>query len=333
MNPWTAWVDGWRRVQRAPALVVGGWLATLAVALPMTVLLHEQIASHLGNSLAARDAAAGVNADWWNEFLAQAGDLGRTFVPSIIGGAAVLRNLSVLADRQAVPLVVIVVIAAHLALTLFLTGGILDRLARDRTVGAYGFFAACGQYIFRLLRLAVISGTAYAALFVWLHPWLFDRLYDRLTHDLAVERTAFQYRFALYAVFGALVLLVNLIADYAKIRMVVEDRWSAIGAVGAAIRFIRRQPASALALYGLNMTGFSAILALYIWLAPGAGGVPAVVGLVVAQAYLVLRLAARLAFAASQIALFQSRLAHAGYTAAPMPAWPDSPAAEAVRPD
>ncbi len=37
-----------------------------------------------------------------------------------------------------------------------------------------------------------------------------------------------------------------------------------------------------------------------------------------------------LALAASAIALFQHALAHADYTAAPLPIWPDSPAAEAI---
>jgi len=37
-----------------------------------------------------------------------------------------------------------------------------------------------------------------------------------------------------------------------------------------------------------------------------------------------------LALAASAISFFQSHLAHAGYTAAPLPLWPDSPAAEAI---
>ena len=38
----------------------------------------------------------------------------------------------------------------------------------------------------------------------------------------------------------------------------------------------------------------------------------------------------RLAFASSEIVLFQHALAHADYTAAPLPIWPDSPAAEAI---
>jgi len=40
----------------------------------------------------------------------------------------------------------------------------------------------------------------------------------------------------------------------------------------------------------------------------------------------------RLQFTASQTALFQSQLAHAGYVARPVPKWPDSPAAEAIGP-
>jgi hypothetical protein len=72
---------------------------------------------------------------------------------------------------------------------------------------------------------------------------------------------------------------------------------------------------------------------LYSLAAPGAsGGMVAVIALFIGQLYIVLRVIVRLTFAASQIALFQGRLAHAGYTAAPVATWPDSPAAEAIRP-
>ena len=45
----------------------------------------------------------------------------------------------------------------------------------------------------------------------------------------------------------------------------------------------------------------------------------------------VARLLLKLQFLASQTALFQTNLAHAAYTAAPEPVWPDSPAAESIR--
>ena len=38
----------------------------------------------------------------------------------------------------------------------------------------------------------------------------------------------------------------------------------------------------------------------------------------------------KLSFYASETSLFQRSLAHAGYTAAPEPRWPESPAAEAI---
>jgi hypothetical protein len=48
------------------------------------------------------------------------------------------------------------------------------------------------------------------------------------------------------------------------------------------------------------------------------------------QLYLLARLLLKLQFVASQTALFQRSLAHAAYTAAPAPVWPESPAAEAI---
>ena len=74
------------------------------------------------------------------------------------------------------------------------------------------------------------------------------------------------------------------------------------------------------------------MLAVYAAVVPGAdgGGARVWLTLVVGQAYIVARLAVKLVFDAAQTAYFQSQLAHAGYVAAPRPAWPDSPAAEAI---
>ena len=46
--------------------------------------------------------------------------------------------------------------------------------------------------------------------------------------------------------------------------------------------------------------------------------------------WLLANLWARMAWLGSEIAFFQSELAHARYTAAPLPMWPDSPAVEAI---
>ena len=325
-----ALIDGLMRVKHAPALVIGLWISTILLALPLTVILHGMIAAHLGNSLAAQAAVEGVNFDWWNEFLAQTGGVGQTFVPAILGFAAVLKNLSGVADAQAVPAVIAVVVVMQLVVSTLLIGGLLDRLARDHAVGAGAFFSACGVYFFRFLRLAVFSGGVYAWLFLWLHPWLFDRLYPALTENVTVERTAFFYHAGFYVVFALLLLFANVVFDYAKIRAVVEDRRSMIGALSAGFRFVRRNFGAVAALYGLNTAVFLLIIAAYYVVAPGGSGSSAL-AFAIGQVYIVFRVVSRLLFTGSQTALFQGRLAHAGYVARPLPKWPDSPAAEAIR--
>jgi hypothetical protein len=334
MTVWKAFTEGLRRVIHAPALVAGLWLMTFLLAWPLALTLRGMLAEHLGASLAADTAASGMNFDWWNEFLAQAAGLGQTFVPAILGFAAVLKNLSGVADAQGLPTVIGSAITANIVISVFLMGGVLDRLARDRRTGAYGFFAACGTCFFRFLRLGLVAGAVYWLLFTYVHRQFFDELYPLLTHDLTVERTALIYRAVLYLVFGLIVVTFNVWFDYAKIRMVVEDRRSAIGALTASARFLGRQQGAVFALYFLNMLIFLLVIGLYAVLAPGAaGGAAAWIGFIVGQLYIVARVFVRLQFAASQIALFQGRLAHAGYVAAPVPTWPDSPAAEAIRPE
>ena len=76
----------------------------------------------------------------------------------------------------------------------------------------------------------------------------------------------------------------------------------------------------------------SGLVASYALIAPGAGGagLSMWLALAVGQLYVVARLWVKLVFWASEIALFQSRLAHAGYVARPEARWPESPAADAI---
>jgi hypothetical protein len=169
-------------------------------------------------------------------------------------------------------------------------------------------------------------------MFLYVHPWLFDEQLARLTRPLNVERTAFLLRLGGYAIFGALLVAANLLFDYAKVRIVVEDRHSALGALAAAARFIRRHAREVLGLYLLNGLTFIALLAAWAAVAPGAGGsgFSMWASLILTQLYIVARLLLKLQFLASQTALFQVNLAHASYVAAPIPVWPESPAAEAI---
>jgi hypothetical protein len=327
-----AWRSGFTRVLRAPAIVAGMFALTLAAALPAAIVLRGTIEAHLGRSVMADAASEAVNYDWWQEFTSQASGLATTFSPAIVGFAATLDNVSsVLEAQEEIPPIAALLVVYMLA-WVFLSGGIVDRYARQRSTRAFAFFGACGVFFWRFLRLAIVAGVVYWFLFWYVHPWLLEDAYRRLTRDLAVERNAFFWRIALYAAFGTSVIAANLIFDYARIRLVVEDRRSALGAIRAALAFIGRHPRTTAGLYALNALTFVVLIAVWAVAAPGAGRPGAVMwaGFLVAQLYLLARIVLKLQFLASQTALFQASLAHATYAAAPESEWPDSPAVEAV---
>jgi hypothetical protein len=334
----SAFGSGIRRVNGAPAVLAGVCVLTFLAALPLGLALREMIADSLDASAVAQaaswdPASVGSHAGfgsyaWWQHFGEQAVGVGRALSPSTVGFAAVLDNASSILDNRAHVLPVAVAGAGYALAWIFLSGGILDRYARNRRTRPYGFFAACGGYFFRLLRLATVAGLVYFVLFAWLHPLLFGRAWQSLTLDYTSESKAFALRAGLYVVFAAVLCLCNLLSDYAKVRIVVEDRRSVLAAIAAAVAFVRRRP-GVVGLYLLDGCCYLLVIAVYALVAPGVR-MPAWWTLLVGQAYVLARLWVKLLFYASETAFFQGALAHAGYTAAPPPSWPDSPAADAI---
>jgi hypothetical protein len=323
--------DGYTRVEQAPAVLLGAWLVLLLTALPFALSLGGTITQDLGSSTAAGQAAAGVNMEWWQEFNYRHPEHA-SFRPSIIAGAAPLANASAWLDnhRSGAPLGAA---SLYLLAWAFLLGGTIDRYARRRRLGAAAFFASCGVYFWRFLRLGVLAAVVYVFLFGSLHHWLFGLFYPWVTRNLDVERTAFAWRVALYVVFLLPLGAAMLLFDYAKVRLVVEDRRSATGAVVAAARFLRRHPAGAIGLFLANVCLFVLVTLVYVAFAPGAQHGPRLgvaLTLVAGQAYLLARLVVKMGFYATAVAYFEDRLAHRAFTAPPEPVWPESPAAEAI---
>jgi hypothetical protein len=190
----------------------------------------------------------------------------------------------------------------------FLTGGILDRYARARPTRSRGFFGACGAHFGAMLRLAgavlLIVG---------------------LVH-LAMGRE-FPNDYVHMAAFG-LALLVVLVLTLAQVRIAVEDRRSALGALLAGGRFVVRNP-GVIGLYALFVAAAMGAMLGFERIEHAAAVSESIVGLA-AEVTSAIECFLALAWLATAVSLFQSRLAHAGYTAGPPLTWPESPAAEAI---
>jgi hypothetical protein len=323
---------GWRRVLSAPGLVGGVWLITTVAALPSALAVRSAIAEHLGSSLVARGVASGMDQGWWQEFLMQSRGEATTLSTAVIGAAAPVANWSRFVDGLAVPAPLMAAVAASLLLWIFLTGGLVDRLARARRVGTRHFFGTCGVFFFRFLRLTLLAGVVYWFIASPFHYVLFDGVYVWLTRDTSAERVAFAWRVICYVFWLAPLVLVNIVVDYAKVRAVVEDRRSMLSAILAASRFLRKHALSAALLFVSNALILAIGFAVYLLTAPGARGGDwrLLAVLAIGQGWILMRIVTRLAFLSTATALVQQSFAHADYAATPPPIWPESPAAEAI---
>ena len=189
----------------------------------------------------------------------------------------------------------------------FLSGGILDRYARQRPTRGRGFFAACGAHLGAMFRLGLTVLLVVASFHLLMGPGF---------PNGAVHQAAF-----------IAALAMTLLLTLAQVRVAVEDRRSAIGALLGAARFAARNPGSVL-LFALFVFAFLGVMLMSERTLPadlsGFAGWSVAKGFVAVECFLVL------AWYAVATALFQLRLAHVGYTAAPPLVWPDSPAAEAL---
>jgi len=304
---WTAWWDGVRRVNRAPALLASLWLVAALCAWP--IAMSSRIDGPMGFEL------AGVPVDFGSRLLSEI--RAQTIDRSVELGAGVAQiagEPGPFVDYESRWMASLTASYPFLALLMLLSGGLIDRLARDRPTGAYGIGAVSGGFFFRFLRLGLLLAAVYAIAF----------------------RTLGQWPWALVAVLAAC----NLVFDYTQVRAVVEDRRSMVAALAAAGSFIRRNWLAAAILYAVDYAIFGLFVLVYVALGPGTGfrfgpdrpiAWTIALWIIINQLYVVARLWIRLVFWSTEAALFQSRLAHAGYVARPLPTWPDSASVEAIR--
>lgn len=306
--------DGWGRVLRAPAILAGVFLATALIAFPAV-----RATGPFAGTGSFDDVLWGPVSGFWP-----------SYTPTLLGTERFLRDtrtvLALVEPRAAW----LAATATTIVVWTFLLGGILDRYARRRPTRAQAFFGASGVFFFRFLRLGVVAAAGYWLLFGVAHPLLFPADYPYVSGENSAA-AASPLRSSIWAVFLMAATFWDAVVDYARIRSVVEDRRSMLGAILAGWRFVTAHPLKTFGLYLLNAAAFGlaawALVLAFTGRAPH-GAEPG--AWLAAGLYLLARVTLKLAFFASQTALFQRMLAHADYTAAPEPLWPESPSAEAI---
>jgi hypothetical protein len=289
---------------RAPGLLVAIAIVTLVAAIPFVFVIEPPVMASLalqpeGHFVGSSD----IDPEWWLEFRRHATGLAATFTPAILGFAAPLDNLSALLDGTRRPFALALPVAIAALTWAFLWGGVINRFARG-DASARGFIAAGSQHFWRLLAITALAAAASLIIYLTLHPLLLGVAYDAIAARVSTERDAFLARVVLYLVFGGVLAIANAVFAFARIHVVAEGERHVSRAIALGWAFVRGHIMSIASLYVIFLLLFAIAMIVYGWAELiGASRIGGWRAIVVGQAFIVFRLALRLAFAASQVRL------------------------------
>ncbi len=297
--------SGLRTVITAPALLMVVTAASMLSVLPFGLVLGSQVRVALANRQPVYLGTAEIDAEWWMAFREHAEGLAATFTPAILGAAAPLDNLSAMLDGTARPLALLGPVLLSALVWAWLWGGLLERFHSARPTGVGAFWQAGWRHLWTFAAISLAAAVAHLVLYFTVHAVLFGPVFDWLASVVDTERAAFFWRIALYAVFGACLLAVSMMADFARVSVVVQSRRGVRAAMAAAATFLRANTGSAIALYLLAGVLFVAMLGLYVtgevYGGTRLGGWRSIL---IGQGYIVARLAIRLTLSAAGVRLF-----------------------------
>jgi hypothetical protein len=319
--------QGFSKVQKTKRMVFFAWVVNVAMALVLALPLLSQLNAYIRESLREDELLRKFDANWYQTWQIdmQASELTRHVDYSILGYAPFLHHTEAVLSGTVIkavgnffyalilrfsfttPDLLVGLTVLYILLSTFLAAAFIGMYAKEYRLSFTEFLMEGAKYFGRFFRLSLLSLLVYSLLFLWLFDWAGDRI-PVWTANSSSEMTPFIY----YLVKNTLVLLVlsvvTLCFDYAKIRVVVEDRISALIALIAGTRFAINNFRETFGLYllltlfGLGLLVLYAVVEQQIVQQSFSG---VLLAMVVGQLFMLARFWLKASFYASQTALYR----------------------------
>ncbi len=234
--------EGFTLARRAKPVVWILFLTNLGLAALAAIPIYRGILRSTGYSLVAGRLASAFQVDWLVDFQFES-------VGSLDRYASAIAAVGLLS-------IPINTILAGGALSFFRIG------AEPFSLG--GFFRSAARYAWRLIRLMILGLICYWILFRILNQWLNGVITER-TGDWQSDRWVFALHAAVWIVLLLGLAFVNMVMDYARTRLVVQDATSAAESFLHALGFALSRFRCAATVYAIPSLGGVALLGIY-WL-------------------------------------------------------------------
>jgi hypothetical protein len=261
-------IKGFKATRKTARMVLLLFIVNLGFSLILAVPMYHSLKESFGDSLVGEQMAKGFNMLWWEEYRDQSEGLEKTFTPSMIGKGAILNNLEglILMTFFELPPVMLIFGLIYIIFRTFLAGGILSIFNEaEPKFSLKRFFGDSGFYFFRFLLVMLVSWVLFFGVLGTLYRW-FSTIRNSVAQRSFSEITPFTLSLFFSALIFFLLLLVQMLFDYARIQIVVEKRINILEAIREGIRFVFRHPGSSLGVFYLLALVHTGVTLVYILL-------------------------------------------------------------------
>jgi len=259
---------GLKAAGKTPQMVLTLFLINLALSLVLAVPMYHSLQESFGTSLVGEKMAKGFDYLWWQEFKDDAQGLESTFRPSIIGKGALLDNLQDLAQLRflELPSSVLILGIIYLIIHTFLAGGIVSVFKPvNPRFTLRGFFQGAGRYFLRFFLLMLFSWVFFLTIGLILSG-VFLPVIQAVTRNAISEVGPFFLGIWFSVIILFLFFFVQMVFDYARIRVVLEEEVDILTTVGKSFGFVFRHLIPTLGLYYLIFLSSFVLSILYVLL-------------------------------------------------------------------
>lgn len=323
---------GFRQTWQAKRMVFFAWIVNLVLALTVALPIVNLLDEYIAGTVYEEKLLDGLDSNWFDTFRADHREhsLVRSFDYTITGYApffahyemflsgAVLKAIgNFLVDlvfrwRIAVeslgPLTILTFV--YLLASTFLAGSFIGSFAKPYRVTFQEFLMEGAKYFGKFFRISLVFLIIGLVFFEGIVDWWTGSI-PSMTQDSPSEWTPFVHYMTRNAVVLIVLGVLTLWFDYAKIRTVVDDRFSAVFATWAGLRFVFSNFGATAGLFlllvGIGL-GFMVLYALLQSTVSVSGYWSMVLLFFLQQLYIAARLAVRAMAYASQTQLYQSRI-------------------------
>jgi hypothetical protein len=266
MKVFINFIKGFANTRKAARMILLILIINLAFSLILALPLYHSLKDSFGDSLVGERMTKGFDYLWWEEFRDEAKGLEKTFTPSIIGKGAILNNLEGLLMMRFLDLPSIILIMGLLYIILhsFLAGGILSIFNKEEVkFSMEEFFRGAGSHFFRFFLLMLLSWFFFI-LFPFVSFGILGSILENVRENAFSEVIPFYLGLIFNAVVLFLFLFIQMIFDYGRIQIVLEESRNVLKAAFRAFGFFFRHPGSTLGLFYLLFFVQVVVTLLYI---------------------------------------------------------------------